>query len=260
MTDASAPKPVEFCDSNLGVMVALLRETEPAKLADALHVMLGGMPDFFTGEPLVLDFAGLTQVPAGVDWTGLMSLLRRYRTQPIAVCNLPDALVASARHAGIAILAPEHARASPASAEARPVAAPEPQPAPSPAPTTAAPPTPTVAPTMFIDRPLRSGQQIYARNADLVLLGGVSPGAEVIADGSIHCYGPLRGRALAGAHGDVRARVFSSNFGPELVSIAGVYRTFERGIPPAVAGRATQVRLRESGDRQELNVEPLSLD
>ena len=258
MTDASAPKPVEFCDSNLGVMVALLRETEPAKLADALHVMLGGMPDFFNGEPLVLDFSALAQVPARVDWTGLMSLLRRYRTQPIAVCNLPETLVAGARHAGIAILAPEHARSSPATPEPRAAAAPEPEPAPQAAP--APPPTSGVAPTMYIDRPLRSGQQIYARNADLVLLGGVSPGAEVIADGSIHCYGPLRGRALAGAHGDAGARVFSSNFGPELVSIAGVYRTFERGLPPAVAGRPTQVRLRQSGDRQELNVEPLSLD
>ncbi|MCB1905995.1 MAG: septum site-determining protein MinC [Rhodocyclaceae bacterium] len=252
MTDASVPKPVEFCDSTLGVMVALLRETEPAKLADALHVMLGGMPDFFNGEPLVLDFGALSKIPARIDWTGLTSLLRRYRTQPVAACNLPESLVPGARHAGIAILGSEHTRAA-APPQQRPAAEPEPQPAPP-------PPVPVVAPTMYIDRPVRSGQQIYARNADLVLLGGVSHGAEVIADGSIQCYGPLRGRVLAGAHGDTAARVISSNFGPELVSIAGVYRTFERGIPPAVAGRPTQVRLRHSADRQELNVEPLSLD
>ena len=108
---------------------------------------------------------------------------------------------------------------------------------------------------MFIDRPLRSGQQIYARGADLVLVGGVSPGAEVIADGSIHCYGPLRGRAIAGAQGDDRARIITSNFGPELVSIAGVFRTFERGIPETIAGRAAQVRL--SGTENTLNIEAL---
>jgi septum site-determining protein MinC len=111
---------------------------------------------------------------------------------------------------------------------------------------------------MFVDRPLRSGQQIYARGTDLVLLGGVSPGAEVIADGSIHCYGPLRGRALAGAQGDQAARIVASNFGPELVSIAGVYRTFERGIPEAFAGKPTLVRL--SGADHTLNLEALKLD
>lgn len=121
-----------------------------------------------------------------------------------------------------------------------------------------APAAATATPTMFVDRPLRSGQQIYARGTDLVLLGGVSPGAEVIADGSIHCYGPLRGRALAGAQGDQAARIVASNFGPELVSIAGVYRTFERGIPEAFAGKPTLVRL--NGTDHTLNLEALKLD
>ena len=112
---------------------------------------------------------------------------------------------------------------------------------------------------MVIERPLRSGQQIYARDTDLVLLAGVSHGAEVIADGSIHCYGPLRGRALAGARGNPAARIFSMNFGPELISVAGVYRTFERGIPEAVGGKAAQVRLAGEGDKQNLVVEPISL-
>ena len=111
---------------------------------------------------------------------------------------------------------------------------------------------------MYLDRSLRSGQQFYARGADLVVIGGVSPGAEIIADGSIHCYGPLRGRAIAGAQGDLGARVLATNFGPELVSIAGVYRTFEGGIPAAVAGKAAQVRL--TGPEHTLNIESLALD
>ncbi|HNF00592.1 MAG TPA: septum site-determining protein MinC, partial [Thauera aminoaromatica] len=136
-----------------------------------------------------------------------------------------------------------------APAELAPAAAPPPLPPPVAA---------AATPTMFVERPLRSGQQIYARGTDLVLLGGVSPGAEVIADGSIHCYGPLRGRAIAGAQGNQAARIVASNFGPELVSIAGVYRTFERGIPEAFAGKPTLVRL--NGTDHTLNLEALKLD
>lgn len=252
MTDASpTAKPVEFRGGTLTVTTALLRETEPARLADALHVMLGGMPDFFSGEALVLDFAQLPQVPERIDWPGLLSLLRRYQTQPVGVCNLPDALVAGARQAGVAVLPTEPAA----------VRQPEPDRAPAPAPAAVPAASPAGrAATMFVDRPLRSGQQIYARDADLVVLGGVSPGAEVIADGSIHCYGPLRGRALAGARGDAAARIIAANFGPELISIAGVYRTFEKGIPESVAGRAAQVRLTGDADRQNLNLERIALD
>jgi len=252
MTDASSAKPVEFKGGTLTVTSALLRETEPARLADALHVMLGGMPDFFSGETLVLDFSALAAAPERIDWTGLLSLLRRYQTQPVAARHLPDHLVAGARQAGLAILGDD---------DVRPAATrPAPEPVPEPKPAAPAPAAATRGPTVFVDRPLRSGQQVYARDADLVLLGGVSHGAEVIADGSIHCYGPLRGRALAGARGDESARVISSNFGPELVSIAGVYRTFERGIPESVAGKAAQVRLREAAGKQELTLESLTLD
>jgi septum site-determining protein MinC len=101
-------------------------------------------------------------------------------------------------------------------------------------------------PTMVIDRPLRSGQQIYARGGDLVVLAAVNAGAEVIADGSIHIYAPLRGRALAGASGDAGARIFTTRFEAELVSIAGVYRTFETGVAKELAGRPVQVQLRET--------------
>ena len=112
---------------------------------------------------------------------------------------------------------------------------------------------------MFVDRPLRSGQQVYARGGDLVLLGGVSPGAEVIADGSIHIYAPLRGRALAGASGDSKARIFTTRFEAELVSIAGVYRTFENGIPDQLAGLPVQVQLADTNGEtsNRLSIEAL---
>ncbi|MDA0236255.1 MAG: septum site-determining protein MinC [Proteobacteria bacterium] len=258
---ASAPaRSIEFHNTTLGATIAVLQAAEPATLADALHKMLGGMPDFFNGETVILDFANIAQMPARIDWAGLHSLLRRYRLQPIGVLHLAEAHHDDARRSGLALIDSAQLLAKPpaeAPARVAPRPAPAPTLAPAPLPTPAAAPA-VAAQTMFVDRPLRSGQQIYARGTDLVLLGGVSPGAEVIADGSIHCYGPLRGRAIAGAQGNQAARIVASNFGPELVSIAGVYRTFERGIPEAFAGKPTLVRL--NGTDHTLNLEALKLD
>ncbi|MBC7468946.1 MAG: septum site-determining protein MinC, partial [Ramlibacter sp.] len=101
------------------------------------------------------------------------------------------------------------------------------------------------APTgaLIIDKPLRSGQQVYARGRDLVVMAMVNAGAEVIADGHIHVYAPLRGKAIAGARGNIEARIFSLCLEPELLSIAGVYRTSEVPLPADVLSRPTQVRL-----------------
>ena len=103
------------------------------------------------------------------------------------------------------------------------------------------------APTMVLDKPLRSGQRVYARGGDLIVLGVVSHGAEVIADGNIHVYGPLRGRAIAGASGDTQARIFAAVMEPELISIAGTYRTADKPLAADVLGKPAQARL--DGDR-----------
>ena len=267
-------KLIEFKGASLAVMTASLRDTDAVRLADALHMMLGGMPDFFAGEPAILDFAQLASAPERVDWTAILSLLRRYQVQPIGVRRLPEHLIEGARRAGLAVLGSDDLsgerplgapQAMPQTPPPAPVAAPAPAPVEPPPPAPAAAPGPEfeqapVAPTLIVDRPLRSGQQVYAKGGDLVLLAGMSPGSEIIADGSIHCYGPLRGRALAGARGDTSARIFSTNFGPELVSIAGVYRTFERGIPQNVAGRGAQVRLTGSDNLHTLEITPLQYD
>lgn len=103
----------------------------------------------------------------------------------------------------------------------------------------------TPATTMIIDRPVRAGQQIYAKGGDLVVLEMVSAGAELIADGSIHVYAPLRGRALAGARGNTGARIFVKSMEAELVSIAGVYRTIEQDLPQSIKGKPTQIYLEQ---------------
>ncbi|MDT6962347.1 MULTISPECIES: septum site-determining protein MinC [unclassified Cupriavidus] len=114
--------------------------------------------------------------------------------------------------------------------------------------------TPRAIPTLLIDKPLRSGQQVYAQG-DVVILDLVSYGAEVIAEGNIHIYAPLRGRALAGVKGNPDARIFCTCLEPELISIAGIYRTAEQTLPPDVLGKSAQVRLAD----EKLILEPLRM-
>ncbi|MEY4750344.1 MAG: hypothetical protein RIQ60_2558 [Pseudomonadota bacterium] len=109
------------------------------------------------------------------------------------------------------------------------------------------------APTLIVNRPLRSGQRVYAQGGDLVVCSMVSHGAEVLADGHIHVYGPLRGRAIAGASGNVHARIFTSCMEPDLYAIAGIYHTTDIPLSAEVHGKPAQVRL--EGER--LIVEPL---
>jgi septum site-determining protein MinC len=111
---------------------------------------------------------------------------------------------------------------------------------------------------MIIDKPLRSGQQVYARGRDLVVMAMVNAGAEVIADGHIHVYAPLRGKAMAGARGNTEARIFALSMEAELLSIAGVYRTSEHKLPANINGKPAQMRLITSADGDKLILEPLS--
>lgn len=108
----------------------------------------------------------------------------------------------------------------------------------------AAPPEPPMLrpPSLMQHQPVRSGQRIYARHSDLVVTSTVGAGAEVIADGCVHIYGALRGRAMAGARGEVTARLFCQEFHAELVSIAGVFRVFET-LPPELVGQPVQAWL-----------------
>ena len=137
-----------------------------------------------------------------------------------------------------------------------PAAAVAPEAPSAPAAATDAPAVAAAAPraAMVIDRPLRSGQQVYAKGCDLIVLAVVSFGAEVIADGNIHVYAPLRGRALAGAHGDTAARIFTTCLEPQLVSIAGIYRTTEKELSADVRGKPAQIWL----DGDSLVIEPLN--
>ena len=105
--------------------------------------------------------------------------------------------------------------------------------------------TPAAAPTMVVRGPLRSGQRVYARQSDLIVMGVVSRGAEVIADGNIHVYGPLRGKAMAGARGDTAARIFTTSLDAELVAVAGIYRVIDSKLPAELHQRPAVIQLQK---------------
>ncbi|WP_343654406.1 septum site-determining protein MinC [Herbaspirillum sp.] len=248
-----ARKPIEIKISTVVAISAILHETDPTSLENALKEMTGGVADFFEDEFAVLDIGGLAvEAAAEIDWKAVVALFKRFRLNTVAVRNAPEALHAGIVGHGLAIdtsavsgAGAANARAQEAAQEtvAAPVAAPAPAPAPA---APAAAPEGAAAPqarTVVIDTPVRAGQRIYARGADLVVLAVVNNGAELIADGCIHVYAPLRGRALAGASGNTEARIFAASLEAELVSIAGVYRTFENGHAPELAGKQVQVRL-----------------
>lgn len=228
---ASTPATFEIKSANLPLVALLLKSPDLSALSRDLALRFGDIPDFFDNDPLVIELSQLPADAAVLDFDALLALLRPYRVAPIAVRGGQPAQMAAASAAGL-VLAPD-ARLS--------TAAP-----PAPARSKAPAPAADVAPApgaLVIDKPLRSGQQVYARGRDLVVLSMVNAGAEVIADGHIHVYAPLRGKAMAGARGNTDARIFALSLEPELLSIAGIYRTSEIPLPEGVWGKPTQVRL-----------------
>ncbi len=206
--------------------------------------------------PLVLDVQDFSN-PAELNIGGITSVIRSYGLALAGLRHSDGSWEATAKKHGLPFSQPDNlssevpAGNKPASAAA-PVATPEPAPA-EPAeavtsqPSTAAPQATVISqPTIFISSPVRSGQQVYAENGDLIVTGVVSKGAELIADGNIHIYGPMRGRALAGANGNLNARIFIHSMQAELVSVAGIYRTFEQELPTHLNHKAVQVFLQDN--------------
>ncbi|MFZ6649381.1 septum site-determining protein MinC [Undibacterium sp. TJN25] len=246
MQNSLTRKPIEIKISTVVAVAVILHEASTAALETALKDMTAGTPDFFDDEFAVIDVEPVSEQK--LDWAALIPLFKSFGLNPVAVRNAraEDHADISANGLSLDIVSKPRQEvdlpaAAPASA-AVPAPAPvvEIQPAPAPA---AAPPSTGNIPAMVIDTPVRAGQRIYARGADLIITASVNNGAEVIADGSIHIYAPLRGRALAGAMGNTEARIFAMGMEAELVSIAGIYRTFENGPPALAANQPVQIKL-----------------
>ncbi|MFC5460142.1 septum site-determining protein MinC [Massilia niabensis] len=256
MSKTPSSLPIEIKISTVVAISAILHSADPIAIDAALKQMTGGTSDFFEDEFAVIDVGALRPETAYIDWRALVDLLKKYRLNAVAVRGATPAMAGAVKALGLALddgaAGAERAREDVAAATAAVTLAPAPVAAPAPAP--AAQPQPAAAaalPALIVDTPVRAGQRVYARGCDLIVTAAVNNGAEIIADGSIHVYAPMHGRALAGASGNAESRIFGLSLQPELVSIAGVYRTFDDGFPAELARQPAQIRL--VGDRLDIS-------
>lgn len=235
MAAARTSKPVlEFKGRMLTLTILHLKHSSVEVLARELDRRVQEAPALFRDLPVILEVGDVAESDLHQDLPGLAELLRTRGLIPIGVRGGGEPWAEAAATAGLSVFSAERVpavhdgtHAPEAGAQAR---------------VTGAAATPAAGGGMVVTQPVRSGQQVYARGTDLVVLAPVSPGAEVVADGHIHVYGTLNGRALAGAHGDRAARIFCKSFRAELVSIAGVYGVSEQ-FDEALFGTPVQVSL-----------------
>ncbi len=238
MSQASAPHAYEIKSASLPLVSFLLKNPDISALQADMSRRLGATPDFFDNDPVVIDLSALEDPHGVLDLPSVCLMLRTHRMLPVAVRGANEHQLANAHKAGLfeardlSIQTPATARVETVVQEVirevevvREVQ--------------------TGGAAMIIDKPLRSGQHVYAKGRDLIVLAMVNPGAEIMADGHIHVYAPLRGKAIAGARGDVQARIFTSCLEAELISIAGTYRTSDTPLPPEVAGKRAQISLQD---------------
>lgn len=262
-------------NANLPVLILHLKTPDMAQVKAQLETRLKQMPDFFAHAPVVLGLADLAEADAALDFPDLLDFMRSHRMQAAGVQGGSGAQQVAAAKAGLGVIPEIPARPTSVvevEAEAEPEPAPiEPEPGPAQpdlpgletetkveaepaAPSSLPPVMPKTRPTLIIDKPVRTGQRIHAEGANLVVLAIVNAGAELIADGDIHIYAPLRGRALAGARGNTAARIYVQSMEAELVAIAGYFQVFDEGIPDEIRGKFCQVYL----DGEKVVIKPMS--
>lgn len=230
---SSAANAFDIKSASLDLLALILHTDNLEELTSALDARFGAAGDA-PAEAFLLDVEALPQA-ADAEYGRLLPMLSRHGIRVVALRHPESAMAEVASRYGLAYVrgvTPARSSQTVSEAAAKPAEA-----------APAAPVAPVAPSAMIIDRPVRAGQQIYARGGDLIVLAMVSAGAEVIADGNIHVYAPLRGRALAGARGNTAARIFVRSMEAELVSIAGVYRTIEQALPDSIKGKPTQIQL-----------------
>lgn len=220
------PFAFELKDTSLPLVTVVLHQADAAVLADELQQRLGETPNFFGDDPVVIDLAPVREHAEPIAFADIVAALRAHRMRPSLVTGGSAQQMADALAAGLAAAPDAVPSPKPRTVEVEVIRE-----------------VPVHVPTLIVDKPLRSGQQAYAKGGDLIVHAAVNAGAEVLADGNIHVYGPLRGKAIAGSRGNTEARIFTTCLEAELIAIAGVYRTTETPLPKDVAGKPAQVRL-----------------
>ena len=237
-----SPATFEIKSADLPLVALIVKTDDLGQLATDVAQKFGpegDSPDFFDHDGLVLDFSLFSPEAPIQNLVPLLTVLRTCRLVPIAARGATPEWMSTCRDLGLVETTVEaHKTRAPST--------PAPQ-QPAPEVVSEASPAVVASKTMVIDKPLRSGQKVYAKGCDLIVLAMVNQGAEVVADGNIHVYAPLRGKAMAGATGNTEARIFSLCLEPELISIAGIYRTSESPLSPDVQGKPAQVRLSNDG-------------
>jgi septum site-determining protein MinC len=236
----------------VGLAQMRIRSTDADALRVQLATRVAAAPALFERAALCLDLSPLDHDVSAAELRPMLDAIRRCGVLPVGLAHGTPAIEALARELDLPVLTQFRAQQSYGAAVSAVKAAAQPAAPAAPVAPTApvAPATPAATsteeivaiPALMHHRPVRSGQRIYARHRDLVVTSAVGAGAEVMADGCVHVYGSLRGRAMAGVRGEVSARVFCHEFNAELVSVAGVFRVFET-IPPDLAGKPVQAWL-----------------
>jgi septum site-determining protein MinC len=226
---------IEFKGLSLSVMTMRLYTGDMDVIARQLTQKLASARRFYEHAPVLLDVGPLAvprtgrplpEQPAVLpDLRILRTLLHRNKLHLLGVLDGVPGIREQAMAADLPVLPKRRWDAA-----AHPVIAPE------------LDPSTMVTPVKFVDHPVRGGQRVFAKGTHLTIMGPVNGGAEVLSDGDIHIYGPLRGRALAGARGNLRAHIFCQALEAELVAIAGIYQVYD-SFPPALVGRPAYIRL-----------------
>ena len=233
----------------VGIANLRIRTLDVDQLIREMRERVERAPKLFGRAAVIVDFGGLTRLPDEATARALIDGLRGAGVLPVALAYGTRETETLSEQLGLPLLAKFRAQYEPVAQAAPAPARAEPEPAPAkaaPAPTAKAADT---KPGLVQKTPVRSGQQLYAENRDLTVLSTVGAGAEVISDGSIHIYGALRGRALAGARGNADARIFCREFHAELVAVAGHYKVMEE-VPKELRGKAVQIWL----DQDQLKI------
>lgn len=228
---------VEIRFGQVGLAQVRIRTTDAGVILDELTGRVASAPQFFERTAVCLDLSALEKEPSTSDMRGVFDAVRRAGMLAVGLAHGTAAVDALARSLDVPVLTQFRVQG-----KATPVQPPPVKEVPKAAPPPVEAPPVLHPPSLMQHQPVRSGQRVYARNSDLVVTATVGAGAEVIADGCVHIYGTLRGRAVAGARGEVTARVFCQEFHAELISIAGVFRVFET-LPPELAGKPVQAWL-----------------
>lgn len=247
----------EFKGVNLTILSFLLKTNDMEVLERELIQKFKGQQAFFDGDSIVIDLSEYDRLDQNntseINFTKLIDLLKKFNLAPIGVKSTNKKNLAAAQKYGLfsspdlfsannaftrnpAVIQTGEVITEKASSRSKTISTED---------------------TLVINHPLRSGQQIYARGRDVIILSAVNVGAEIIADGNIHVYAPLRGRAIAGAKGNKKARIFTMSLNAELLSIAGIYRTAEDNVDSELIGKPAEIRLESSAEEDRLIINPL---